>query len=162
MKKIAILTLFLALTAWKNAAANEVGVREYSLMGGWALPDQVPGLDEILPTWGVKWGFGVAPQGMVHLGYFNALAKGVSSHTLDVEFRYSSFSEGVGGYVSAGAGVMHYSSAVFEKSRQEVSALMGSGFLFQVSSEVWFQSEMKFRVDPGVQMLLLFGFAMRI
>jgi hypothetical protein len=162
MKKVAILTLLMLMVGGHKVAANELGVREYTGMGGWVLPDQVPGLDEMLPTWGVKYGFGVNNNGMVQLGYFNALAKGVSSHVLDVEYRYSSFNDGVGGYISAGAGAMHYKSSLLNKSRQEVNALIGTGFLFQVSSEVWFQSDMKFRVDPGVQLMLMFGLAMRL
>ncbi len=161
MKTLAILTFI--LTSWwaPHAWASDQGVQEYAVVGGWVLPDQVPGMEDILPTWGVRAGWGVGPRTLLSISYLNSLAEGISSHQANVEARYSTFADGVIGYLSVGASMLHYKSYLMEPAQQELGVLMGTGFMFQVSEMVWLQSQMHFRLEPGVQLNLLLGLAVR-
>ena len=163
MKTLAILFSFLLLLGWSpRVDASDQGVSEYALLGGWVLPDQVPGMEEVLPAWGLRAGVGVGPQTLLALSYLSSLADGIHSHQANLEARYSAFSDGVIGYLAAGASFLSYSSFQQESVHQELGVLMGTGFMFQLSQEVWLQSQMHFRLKPGVQLNLLMGIVMRL
>lgn len=162
MKNPILLCLWILL-AWNSQLfASDAGVKEYAVVGGWVLPDQVPGMTEVLPTWGLRGGLGVSQRTLLSASYFNALAKGVDSHQLNLEARYSAFSEGVIGYLSAGAALLRYESDTLEEEQQKVNILMSTGALLHLNHRLWLQSEMQFQLDPGVQLRLTFGLAYRL
>ncbi len=157
---------FMFCSAAAQAQQSEEGSEQDfgSSMGfhiGSLLPNQIGGVTEIMPFFGVRYGYNLHP-GVIELGAANSHAYGVD---------YSMFSLSVMGsmvpipqfltifYVGPD---MHYYQGINDPGRNTViGGHVGGGIMMHVSDTLWFRSEMKFNMNPGTSLYIGFGFELR-
>lgn len=132
---------------------------EVSLHMGPLLPDQIPNVTEILPTWGA--GVGIrAGDGILEVGGTISRGRGVEFYSTAMSYRIDLPLQGLVAHFLFGPDFHSYQAADRVK-KSFGGGHLGGGVLTLISENLWFRSDMKFNVNPGYSLYIGFGFMLR-
>jgi hypothetical protein len=134
---------------------------EWSIHTGPLLPNQIDGMSEIQPVWGLRYG---APSGsgVLEINLANSRAEGVTYYDGYVSYRYDVILDEVTGFIYGGADLHQWSSPPDGTTRVVPGLHVGSGILMPLAGLLWFRSEMKFNMNPGTGLYIGFGLVLRL
>ena len=122
---------------------------EFSLAAGYILPSRIPGMDQVMPIWGLRYGLPVS-FGVVEF-------EGVSSHAYGSD--YYNVAAGVRGNspIFPGANFIYFAGideTVYRPSTeaQNLNHLgfhFGGGLMMRIVDCIWFRSDARFINAPG-------------
>lgn len=131
----------------------------YGIHTGPLLPNQIPGMTEIMPLWGIRYGIPVR-KGTLETGIASARAKGVEYYNGSVSIRGDYNIDDLFALVYAGLDT-HYYSPNGSPFTMYFGAHVGGGFAAHLGDLLWFRSDMKFNVNPGTALYIGFGLEWR-
>lgn len=143
-----------AATEGQGFPGSQIGV-----FVGHLLPDQIPGVTEITTMSGLRFSSSLG-RGLWEINAQTGRASGVTYNLIDALFRYDTVVEGLVAMVSGGA-AFHRSKGA-EETNMKFGAAVGLGLLIPFSANFGFRTDMKFYFNPGVALLITYGFSLRI
>ena len=134
---------------------------EISLYLGSMLPNQIPGVTEILPVAGGRYGIGTR-LGTFEFGGANSHASGIDFTTFEADLRGDfPVAEGLLGIGYGGFDYNWYSPIGSSNRQSETGFHVGVGAMMLASNTLWLRTDLKFMGGPGTSLYLLFGFVFR-
>ncbi len=131
----------------------------YGAHTGPLLPNQIVGMTEIMPVWGVRYGFAVR-KGTLEFGVANARAKGVEYYNGSASIRGDYNIDDMFAIVYTGLDT-HYYAPAGGTFNMFVGAHVGGGFAAHLGDLLWFRTDMKFNLNPGTALYIGFGLEWR-
>ncbi len=132
----------------------------YGIHTGPLLPNQIQGMTEIMPVWGVRYGLPVR-KGMLEMGVANARAYGVEYYNISASIRGDYNIDDMYALIYAGID-SHYYSPNGAPFNMYFGAHVGGGFAAHLGDLLWFRTDMKFNVNPGTALYIGFGLEWRM
>lgn len=128
---------------------------------GTLLPNQISGVTEILPAWGLRYSHPLS-FGFVEAGVRDSHAKGVVWDVVSLDMRFDMNTvEGFTNIFYLGVDMNAYKPE-FRGDRIWIGgAHVGTGLLMKVASTFWIRSDIGLAVSPGTSLFLNIGFAIR-
>ncbi len=166
MKYIFALTLLLfSTTSFAQApnaqeAAAPASGTEFGFHTGPLLPNQIEGMSEILPVWGLLFATPFR-RGLLEFDLANSRGEGVVYYNAAVSYRYDVTLDEVTGMLSAGLDLHQWSSPPDDTTRMVGGGHVGGGLLVPMGDSMWFRTEMKFNMNPGTSLYIGFGLVLR-
>ncbi|MES2965698.1 MAG: hypothetical protein V4760_17585 [Bdellovibrionota bacterium] len=161
---LVLFTSLIALIAFSTpraARAQEATSDDISLYVGSMLPNQVNGVDEILPVFGGRYGFGTK-IGTLEAGGANSHAEGVDFTTISGSLRGDfDLGDGMSGLVYGGLDFNWYIPEGATERQSETGFHIGTGALMSVSENLSLRADLKFMGGPGTSLYLLLGVMFR-
>lgn len=134
---------------------------DINLFVGSHLPNQIPGVTEILPVFGARYGLGTG-LGKFEFGFMNTHAQGVDFTTLEASLRGEiPVGEGIVALIYGGADLNYYRPEGEFDRRSEVGLHIGAGALVHVAETFWLRGEFKLMGGPGVSLYMIAGIVFR-
>ena len=149
---------FLATTA----RADDSGSDEFSGHLGYLLPNQIDGVTEILPVFGLRYAYPAAPAVSIEGGAENSHASGVDYTTLTLDLRGEL--EPMQHFLALfyGGVNFHWYAPVGKSDRQtDWGGNLGGGLMMKVTDTVWLRGDLRFDANPGTALYFGFGIAFR-
>lgn len=131
----------------------------FSAHMGTLLPNQIPGVTEMLPMWGARIGF-PRKRSMIEFGGMHANALGTTYSNASLSLKGTIPLEGVYGIVYGGADFHYYKGPLDTEFKMTGGGHVGGGLGVEIAQYLHFRGEMKFNVNPGTSMYIGFGFEM--
>lgn len=150
--------------AQKSDGADPSGANvlwEWGASGGRLLPNQIPGLTEILGLGGVRGGYRIGDMGFVESGVAVGSGFGASWTNAHLAARMEVPVETIVGIVFLGIDGVHYEGEG-RSAKTFGGGHVGGGVQAQLGGSVWFRSNMKFTINPGTSMYIDFGLMFRM
>ncbi|MES2856075.1 MAG: hypothetical protein V4692_09440 [Bdellovibrionota bacterium] len=143
------------------AQSGAAGGSEINVYMGTMLPNQIDGVDEILPVFGGRYSFDTN-IGMIELGGTNSHARGIDFTTIEANLRHDvPIDEGVIGLIGGGLDFNWYIPKNESSRKAETGFNITAGGMMSVSQTFWLRTDLKFMGGPGTSLTLLFGFVFR-
>lgn len=158
------LILLVAATGWPSASRADGTVEsdEFGIYFGNFLPNQIEGVTEMLPVFGLRYAYPIAPAFAIEGGLANSHAKGIDFTALTVDFRAD---------VELAAQVMAlaYGGLTFDyyipNGRTDRTSgwggNVGGGVEMGVTDNLWLRGDMAFSANPGTALFFGLGLALR-
>lgn len=159
---IIVLTIFSAhaQTPEGGGEGQEPTGSEFGIHTGPLLPNQIDGMSEIQPMWGLRYGTSFK-KGMLEASLANSRAEGVIYYNGFLSYRYDVTLEEVTGIIFAGLDLHQWSSPPDDSTRMVAGGHIGGGMMLPIGDAMWFRSEMKFNLNPGTALYIGFGLVLR-
>ncbi len=160
------LLLTLSLSAQAQTPPPEGGANaqpigsEFGVHTGPMLPNQIEGMSEIQPLWGLRYGI-PSGKGFLEFNLMNSRAEGVVYYNAAGSYRFDVTLDEVTGFVYGGLDVHQWSSPPDDTTRVVPGIHVGGGILMPLGDSLWFRSEMKFNMIPGTALYIGFGLVLR-
>jgi hypothetical protein len=157
---------FFASNAWAQAtgaaddSAGSKVLYEVGFHVGDLLPNQIPGVTEIIGLGGVRAGFRIAPQTFCEGGLIMGNGSGVEWKNAHVDLRMDIPVENLVGFAYLGADSLYY-KGLNQGSRVMFGGHTGGGIQALLTGNVWFRGDMKFSFNPGTALYVGAGFEFR-
>jgi hypothetical protein len=134
---------------------------DFSLFGGYMLPNQIPSVINILPLFGGRYAFDY-PWGAVEGELENAHAVGVDWTQGSISFRAQTpISPGLDGMIYAGPDILWYIPNGATQRQFDYGVHVGIAGVMQVKDSLWVRGDVKFLGNPGTALYLLGGIMFR-
>jgi hypothetical protein len=128
---------------------------------GTLLPNQIPGVTEILPCWGLRYSHPIGGA-LLEAGYRNTHAKGVDFDLMSIGLRLDMNTiEGFTNIFYGGYDMTSYIPATQTARTWKGGGHLGSGLMMHVASSFWIRTDLSFHVSPGTSLYLGLGFVIR-
>lgn len=125
------------------------------------LPNQIKGVTEILPAWGVRYSYPLT-VGYIEGGLRDSHAKGVDFDVLSIDYRYDTNQiEGFTNIFYLGYNENYYRPVNTTKRNLIGGGFFGSGLMMKVASTFWLRTDLSLAVSPGTSLMLGLGFVIR-
>jgi hypothetical protein len=124
------------------------------------LPNQIPGVTEIIGLGGVRVGARIAPQTYCEGGFITGNGAGVQWKNAHIDARMDIPVEGLVGLAYVGADTVYYKGAD-TTSHVIFGGHAGGGVQALLSGNLWFRTEMKFSFNPGTSLYIGAGLEFR-
>jgi hypothetical protein len=164
----AVLLLFFCLFA-SHARAQATGgednpdskvLYEFGVHIGDLLPNQIPGVTEILGLGGVRGGFRIAPLTYCEGGFLMGNGSGVEWKNAHLDVRMDIPVENLIGFAGLGVDTVYYKGAD-QGSHVVFGGHAGGGIMALMTGNLWFRGDMKFSFNPGTALYVGAGFVFR-
>ena len=134
---------------------------ELNIQAGPNLPDQIQGVTEIMPTWGLLYKIPMAGAGL-EFGLFDSHANGVDYTSLPIRGRFDiPIDVGLNALIYAGPEINYYTQVNTTDRLTIVGFHAGAGAMYHILETLWFRFDMKYSVNPGDALYFGFGFTFR-
>jgi hypothetical protein len=134
---------------------------EVSLQLGSLLPNQIRGVTEIMPTWGLGYATSTRAGALEVTGiHSNAYGASLINLGLGLRGEFPTIDQ-FSGLVFGGFDVMRYKPFDEESSRVETGMHIGVGVLMFVSDSLWLRGDLRFQAGPGTSLLMGFSVVVR-
>lgn len=134
---------------------------EFNVQTGPMLPDQIQGVTEILPLWGIFYKIPMAGAGL-EFGFLNSHAKGIDFTSFPVRGRFDiPIDKYMTAMIYAGPEVNYYAEVNSTDRITMVGFHAGGGAMYHVLETLWFRFDMKYSVNPGDSLYFGFGICFR-
>src|SRR6185437_7439029 len=125
------------------------------------LPNQISGLTDITPFWGVTYGYHYG-VGMLEGGLHLANAGGASYYLYSAGYRVDEpVDDKLNGFINFGLNGSYFSTSNHLNKISAFGGYLGGGLLAQAAGPVWIRGGMQFNFGPGIGMMLTLGFMYR-
>jgi hypothetical protein len=167
MRLIRNLVLLTAFLHFSLASAQENQDQRQEPLGtelgihtGPLLPNQIQGMSEIQPMWGLRYSV-PSGKGMLEFNVANSRAEGVVYYDAYLSYRYDVHMEEITGFLIVGADIHQWSSPPDDTTRVVPGVHVGTGIMMPLGDSLWFRSEMKFNMNPGTALYIGFGLVLK-
>ncbi|MDZ4662152.1 MAG: hypothetical protein SGJ18_11100 [Pseudomonadota bacterium] len=143
-----------------NAEIGQNVGSEWGFHLGSFLPNQIDGITEILPMWGLRYGF-KTKRGFIEAGADFSKAMGTRFSSLSLGVRGDIPVQSLVGHVSLGLDIHQVIPPDTEHTTYLGGGHVGGGIMALVGGDVWFRTDMKFNFNPGTSLYIGFGFIFR-
>ncbi len=144
----------------QGTSANQFGP-EVSGYIGTLLPNQISGVTEILPTWGLRYSYPLS-FGFLEASVRDSHAKGVVWDVASLDMRFDMNTvEGFTNIFYLGVDMNAYKPEFRGDRIWTGGAHVGTGLLMKVASTFWIRTDLGIAVSPGTSLFLNIGFAIR-
>ncbi len=134
---------------------------EWSLHTGPLLPNLIEGMDEILMSWGPRFGWPTS-RGRLEISLLSGRGEGIEYMAASVSLRGDLRFEDLTGIFYLGADGHQYTyPAIAPTTIFVAGGHVGTGILAHIGGDVWFRSDMKFNLNPGTALYFGFGIMIR-
>jgi hypothetical protein len=123
------------------------------------LPYQIDGLSEIMPIAGLNVGMSRGP-GIMEIGTYFSNAYGAAYYEFAFSYRYILPMEGIEAGIYAGPNLVRHRGEFFD-FRNVFGAHVGAGAGIPIGSGILFRGDMKFNVNPGTSLYVMFALEVR-
>jgi len=145
-------------------------LREYHLMAGVLLPNQIDGMSEQTPLWGLRVAFPKHRNTYQEVGLLAANAWGVSYYNAFLSWRMDIDVEQLTGHVYVGIDGHYYifqnqdptTGNFSNQTKFAPGAHVGGGISAQIAGDLWFRSDMKFNLHPGTSLFVGFSLVFKL
>ena len=120
------------------------------------LPNQIAGATEIVTLGNISLYMPISRQDLI-FGYTTGSGSGVEWSDFSISTTSNVKIADLDSFVYIGADLVNYTTSV-ANNRTEFGGHVGGGVEFYLNETVTFRSEMKFNVNPGTSLLVMFGF----
>jgi hypothetical protein len=127
---------------------------------GKLLPNQIPGVTEIMSLGGIRGGYRISPSSFLESGLIMGNGKGVQWKNYHADVRMDMPIEGILAMAYLGADAIYY-TGVKKSSKLIFGGHAGGGIKTHVSGNTWFRVDMKFGFSPGTSLYIGAGFEFR-
>jgi len=163
MLRIICLSTFLVLftqNALAQGSSNQYGAEASGYIGT-LLPNQIAGVSEILPVWGLRYSHPVS-FGFVEAGVRDSHAKGVVWDVVSLDLRFDMNTvDGFTNIFYLGADMNAYKPTFRGDRIWTAGGHFGSGLLMKVANSFWIRTDIGLAVSPGTSLFLNIGIALR-
>ncbi len=150
-----LFVLPISQAAAQDGGAESKGAMDWGFHVGRMLPNQLDGATEIVPSWGL-YGSYMMDRFKFETGVINATGAGVDYLDLHFTLNMNMPVEDLYGIVFIGVDVIKYSGVSVAESVTG-GAHIGGGILMPMAEGIWFRTDMKFNINPGVVMFINVG-----
>jgi hypothetical protein len=157
---IALITSVGSELAHAQSDANDGG-SELSLHVGYLLPNQIPGVTEIMPVFGARYATPFIGT-MGEFAFGNTHAEGVDFTTFSAGARIDlpEIDQFVG-FVTAGLDLHWYIPNGATKRQTDNGFHLGTGLMMRAVESLWLRSDIKLMAQPGTALYIGFGVTFR-
>lgn len=127
---------------------------------GKLLPNQIPGVTEILSLGGLRGGYRISPSSFLESGIIFGNSKGVQWKNYHADIRLDQPIEGVLAMAYLGVDMFYY-TGINQSSKLLFGGHAGGGVKAHISGGTWFRVDMKFGFSPGTSLFIGAGFEYR-
>ena len=152
--------VFVCTTLALAQEEDEVNFSALSTHIGSLLPNQIEGVTEIMPMWGLRYAFPYRGKSIIEVGLANSKAEGVTINEGSLAFRGDFPIQDLLMTAYIGANTYLY-TPLDQDPVTAFGGFIGGGFLASITKILLFRSEMKFNVNPGTSLHIAFGFELR-
>lgn len=146
---------------WAQEGGGEGVGDSLTAFVGHMLPNQILGVEEILPFVGGRYGLSTS-LGVIEVGALNAHAYGVDFTNFDISMRSDfPFEDGFAGLIYGGLDLNWYIPQNESERKTETGFHIGVGAMMSVASMLWLRSDLRFMLGPGTSLFVLFGLEYR-
>ena len=124
------------------------------------LPNQVDGVSEIHPQWGLRTGFGLGGDTTCEIGGTAGKGNGADWTQASASLRVDMPIEHLVGVVFLGLDVTRF-EGVGRPKKIFGGGHVGGGVMTLLSRNLWFRADMKFNINPGTSLYIGGGFLLR-
>ena len=152
--------VFAQASADKDDYTGSKVIYEIGAQIGNLLPNQIPGVTEIMGLGGVRGGFRFAPLTYAEAGVLTGNGNGVEWKNANIDVRMDIPVENLVGFAYVGADTDYYTGS------DGVNHFMfgghaGGGIQTLVTQALWIRGDMKFSFSPGTSLYIGLGFVLR-
>lgn len=152
------MTLLVLLPLRGVAQDSSSGGSDISVYVGQILPNQIQGVDEILPVFGARYAFGLGP-GSLESGLSNSSAEGIDYTTFFSSYRgLVEWDQDLYALFYGGLDLHWYKRKNASDRVLDYGFHVGTGAVLALTSSVSLRGELKFNASPGTALSFLFGF----
>lgn len=153
-----------------NARAQDVGGSrpqgsdapfEFGFNLGNLLPNQISGVEEIMPLGGVRAGYRLAGGGYAEAGFIAGNAEGVKWKNAHLDIRMDIPIENLLAVAYVGADSVYY-QGVGHGHKLIFGGHAGGGIMAHLGGSAWFRADMKFSFSPGTSLYIGAGLVFRL
>ncbi len=124
------------------------------------LPNQFPGITEIMGLGGIHTGYRMSPNGFLESSFLTGQGYGASYKNLSASIRLDIPVETLVGIAYVGGNATYYKGAG-QSTKLFGGGHVGGGVMAALSGLVWFRGEMRFTINPGTSLFIGLGFVFR-
>ena len=158
------LSLVFVILASSNVQAQQTSVKYGNEFGGYIgtwLPNQIDGVTEILPAWGLRYAVPISGA-VVEGGLRRSHAKGVDFDLVHLDLRFDMNTvEGFTNVFYIGYDLNSYIPLNYPERTWKGGVHAGSGLMMHVASSFWLRTDLSLAVSPGTSLYLGVGFVIR-
>jgi len=143
------------------ALPDDTANTEFGFHLGNVLPNQIDGITEIAPQWGVRGGFRLTSSAFAEFGGIAGKGEGVDWTNIHISLRIGVPIETLMGIVFIG-GDLHHLGGEGREKKTFGGGHVGGGIMSHIADAVWFRTDMKFNVNPGTSLYIGAGFIFRL
>jgi len=125
------------------------------------LPNQIPGVDEIMGLGGLRMGLRIAPESYFEAGFISGNGEGVEWKNAHVDIRMDIPIENLVGIAYLGADTNYYKGNG-RGTKLIFGGHAGGGIQAHLSGVAWFRADMKFSFNPGTSLYIGAGLVFRL
>jgi hypothetical protein len=125
------------------------------------LPNQIPGLTEIIGLGGARVAYRLAPLTYAEAGLIMGNGEGAEWKNTTLDIRMDIPVENLVGIATIGGDMVYYKGAG-HSTRMIFGGHAGAGIMMPISGFAWFRSDMKFSISPGTSLYIGFGLVFRL
>lgn len=158
-----------SLAQYPDEEKKAENVREYSAFAGVLLPNQIEGVTEQTGMWGLRYAWPKGHNQWIEPGAFLANAWGVTYYNLWLSYRMDIEVESLVGHFFIGPDIHRITrqtdptgATPGDTTQNFIGGHLGGGISSPISDALWFRSDMKFNLNPGTALLVMFSFVFRI
>lgn len=134
---------------------------EFGAHIGNILPNQVPGVTEIAPQWGLRGGYRLGPIAVAEVGGIAGKGEGVEWTNIHASIRFGVPIETLMGTFFLGGDVHSYEPEG-KKRKTFGGGHVGGGIMSLIADRLWFRADMKFNINPGTSLYIGAGLMFRL
>jgi hypothetical protein len=146
--------LFACLISTSSAFAQrkEMVGSDIAIHGGFLLPNQIDGVTEIMPFWGLGYARDTS-LGMMVFDFYNSNAKGVTFNTLSVSARGERLlADHVIGMILGGVSYNAYMPQGKSSFESVLGAHIGLSAMTYLAESAWISADLRFMASPGTSL----------
>jgi hypothetical protein len=147
--------------AWAQADAGSSSTYEIGFHLGDLLPNQIPGVTEIMGMGGLRGGYRLSPVAVSELGFTTGNGDGAQYKNIDFGLRLDMPLDTLVGFVLLGVDITNY-KGVGADPVTAGGGHIGGGIMTSLGGSVWIRSDMKFVFNPGISMYIDFSLLFRL
>jgi|GEM_PF-2825221 len=122
---------------------------EFSLAAGYILPSRIPGMDQVMPIWGLRYGLPVS-FGVVEFEGVNSHAYGSDYYNVMAGVRGNSpIFPGANFIYFVGIDETVYRPSTEAQNLNHLGFHFGGGLMMRIVDSIWFRSDARFINAPG-------------
>lgn len=168
LRVLQLVLLLFTFSAWaaddaNGSAEDTTGSKARYELGahiGDLLPNQIPGVTEILGLGGVRGGLRLAPFSYAEAGIIMGNGNGVQWKNAHIDVRMDIPVENLVGFVYLGADTVYYKGSD-GTTRTVFGGHAGGGIQALITGAVWLRGDMKFSISPGTSLYVGLGIVFR-
>jgi hypothetical protein len=141
--------------------AGSSSTYEFGFHLGDLLPNQIPGVTEVMGMGGLRAGVRVSPVAVAEAAVTTGNGDGAEWKNADLGVRLDMPIDTLVGFVLLGADLTDF-QGVGQSEQIAFGGHLGGGLMTSLGGSLWFRSDMKFMFNPGISLYIDFSLLFRL